>query len=56
MEHKLDHRVSQGQLTLSLLDHPEGLGKEMILARLRACSPHDSAPLLELWAFCHIPR
>ena len=57
MEHKswTTGSLPQGQLTLSLLNHSEGLGKEMILARLRARSPHDSAQLLELWAFRHIP-
>lgn len=45
MEQKLDHRLPQGQLTLALPDHSGGLGKEMVLARIRACPPHDSGPL-----------
>ena len=44
MQQKSDHWLPQGQLTLALLDYSGGLGKEMILARVRACPPQDSAP------------
>ena len=49
MEQKLDHRLPQGELSLALLNYCGGLGKEMVLARVRDCPPPDSPPLLELW-------
>lgn len=47
MEQKLNHRLPWGELTLALPSHSGGLGKETVLARVRACLPCDSTPTFE---------